>query len=910
MSLSTLRKQDESHETLDLQDLLTHLSRLVEWETFGSLMGVPSYVLGSIKDENSSVQNRVMHLLDYLVNNVEDLSWKRVIEALEKIPKEEHLAGKLSKIFPQQQALLDVDVARIVSLKEKEGFGQSLDHITIQFTFLVFKIEKALREEANFDDVLSFVSILCQVSEPQPQTIRELFNRIQPHYSFMSYKTLQVIVLTFVKKTMREHMEKYDQELTEWLESTTVQEFKEAVEEAAASTDPAPNHVLVVLKLEGEWLKATLKNLWKLLEYLFGTKSSILTRLKIEDGSVLVQLLAPQSEMVSLLVLASRKHEEMVYLGILSIQVGHFTFSAARTMLGAAFTFETSLGAATYEKCNKALIQFLLDIGTDPDGDDPVQTPLILAVMSNNTEALSLLIQYNVDMHMFNRQHFSAIHIAAYSGNKEVVELLLEAGVPPDHHDPFLNFTPLMGAAISNQEDIVYLLLQKGADKDFQNVDGYSSLMLACEAGRAQSALLLLEAGANHNLKTIANLSSNIIGGKTALYIACGSIGLMPYNQEMEELVKLLLMKYNADPNISLDDGRTPLMIACYYRQHKVVNLLLQSGAYVNKQTDSTQGKITALLLASQRNDTALASLLLNANADVNAQDLNGCTALSGACYHDNDEMMQCLLKAKANPNICSKNSVSPLNVYIASFDSKSSTVAALLKAGADPNISDIFYNRSPLHMACFHGHKDIVSLLLKAKAKVNALDCEGNTPLCLAAYTCHEEAIKHLLEAGADTELENNSHGWTPIFYAVANGHLGIVKHLIHHGASVKRNRYGETPLDLAAHFGHIEILDTLSQAIQTPSQAVAKAKRQIKKSTGQTKDEKSKQVTKAKSPFEPDLQSPYDLMASYNNFLSTFSPGYESNEQLQENKMKHTYGLQALEASKTRPKIAFSSI
>ncbi|XP_011403949.1 PREDICTED: ankyrin repeat domain-containing protein 50-like [Amphimedon queenslandica] len=906
MSLSTLRKQDESHETPDLQDLLTHLSRLVEWETFGGLMGVPSHVLGSIKAENSTIQSRVTHLLDYLVKNVKDLSWKRVIEALEKIPNEKHL----TKTFPQYQTLHDL--ARVVPLKEEEGFGRSLDDITLQFTFLVSKIEKALREEANLDDVLSFVSNLCQVSEPQPQTIRELFNRLQPHYSFMSYKTLQVIVSKFVMEAMREHMEKYNQELTQWLKSTTVQEFKEAVETAAseAAVDPSPDQCPVVLRLEGEWLDITLHNLRKLLEYLFKKKSSILTRLRIEDGSVLVQLLAPQSEMVSLLALASRKHQEMVYLGIVSIQVGPLSFSATHITV-AAFTFEASLGAAICERCNKALIQFLLDIGTDPDGDDPVQTPLLLAAMSNNTEALSLLIKYNADIHMFNRQHLSAIHMAAYSGNKQVVELLLKAGVSPDHHDPFSKFTPLMGAAISNHEDIVYLLLQKGADKDFRNVYSYSALMLACESGSVQSALLLLEAGANPNMKTIANMPFNLKGGKTALYIACEKV---PYNPELEELVKVLLMKYNADPNISLDDGRTPLMTACYYRQHKVVNLLLQSGAYVNKQTDSTMGKNTALLLAIQQTDTALVSLLLKSNADVNVQNINGCTALGWACHRGNDEMIQCLLKARADPKIYTNKRISPLLIYISSFDpKKSSTVAALLKAGANPNIPDIYYNRSPLHAACLYHHKDIVSLLLKAKAKVNTLDFQGNTPLCLAAYTCHEEAIKQLLEASADTELEQNSSGWTPIFYAVASGHLGIVELLIQHGANIKRNRYGQTPLDLAAYFGHIEILDALSQANQTSSQAVVKAKHQIKKSmlvAAQTKDDKSKQVTKAKNPLEDDLQSPYDLMASYNNFLSTFSPGHESNEQLQESKMKHTYGLQALEATKTHPKIAFSSI
>jgi ankyrin repeat protein len=58
--------------------------------------------------------------------------------------------------------------------------------------------------------------------------------------------------------------------------------------------------------------------------------------------------------------------------------------------------------------------------------------------------------------------------------------------------------------------------------------------------------------------------------------------------------------------------------------------------------------------------------------------------------------------------------------------------------------------------MACANGHTEIVSLLLKEKAPVNALNKSKNTPLHWAALNGRSEIISLLLEAGADPNLKN----------------------------------------------------------------------------------------------------------------------------------------------------------
>jgi len=88
-----------------------------------------------------------------------------------------------------------------------------------------------------------------------------------------------------------------------------------------------------------------------------------------------------------------------------------------------------------------------------------------------------------------------------------------------------------------------------------------------------------------------------------------------------------------------------------------------------------------------------------------------------------------------------------------------------LLERGANPNAKG-HAGYTPLHLAAFKGHVEIVKLLLERGANPNAEDNNGETPLHLAAQEGRVEIVKLLLERGADPWIADKG-GHIPLDYA-----------------------------------------------------------------------------------------------------------------------------------------------
>ena len=88
----------------------------------------------------------------------------------------------------------------------------------------------------------------------------------------------------------------------------------------------------------------------------------------------------------------------------------------------------------------------------------------------------------------------------------------------------------------------------------------------------------------------------------------------------------------------------------------------------------------------------------------------------------------------------------------------------------------------TPLYMACFHNHLNIVKLLLQKKAKINKRHDDDITALYMACNFGLLNIVKELLYHKANSNLADNE-GFTPLSVACENGYMPIVQLLLADG-------------------------------------------------------------------------------------------------------------------------------
>jgi ankyrin repeat protein len=267
--------------------------------------------------------------------------------------------------------------------------------------------------------------------------------------------------------------------------------------------------------------------------------------------------------------------------------------------------------------------------------------------------------------------------------------------------------------------------------------------------------------------------------------------------------------------------------------------------------------------------------ILRETSVDVNACDATGSTPLHIAAAQGSSKMIRKLLKFGAQMDIPDKTGALPLH-RAARRGNHAALNALLTSDKVDINAQDNS-NLAPLHVACQHGWRECVEILLARKADVL---CEGwrKNPVSLAIENGHFEVAQSLLtydhtlvkhcgqplinaarrgwsemvkafcKAGADIHCKD-IHGQTvlhkacianckdlveylfdvmkvppdpvddsvrtPLYFAAERGFSDIVKYLIEHGANVNSlDRRNQTVLFKAAGNGHVAVVDILLKA------------------------------------------------------------------------------------------------
>jgi ankyrin repeat protein len=400
----------------------------------------------------------------------------------------------------------------------------------------------------------------------------------------------------------------------------------------------------------------------------------------------------------------------------------------------------------------------------------------------------------------------------------------------------------LLEAAQKNDPADVRALLAAGADANARAADGSTALIYAAHFGDAAGVQALLGAKGDPNL-------TNRYG-----------VGAM-HEAALRADAALLrtLLDAGADVDLALPEGETPLMLASRTSGVDAVRLLIEHGAKVNV-VERWQGQ-TPLMYAAANDRGEVAAALVAAGADVNATTppsalperltrvryyveipSAGLTPVMFAARHGAVSALRVLIKAKADLDAKTPEGYSAIVIALDNLHFDAAKV--LVEAGASTNGGGLFAVVEARNRVNYvgefqvptgaEGSLDLIKLMLSHGADLMdrlpqpLLDRDSrfgppppkitDVALIRAARSSDVEAMRVLIEGGADPSLHDEKRGGMNTLVAVMTGPelpalieadrrpteeeaIAAIDFLLDHGVSPSiANDLGATALHMAA--------------------------------------------------------------------------------------------------------------
>ncbi|GJQ77064.1 hypothetical protein Trydic_g23635 [Trypoxylus dichotomus] len=244
--------------------------------------------------------------------------------------------------------------------------------------------------------------------------------------------------------------------------------------------------------------------------------------------------------------------------------------------------------------------------------------------------------------------------------------------------------------------------------------------------------------------------------------------------------------------------GRTPLHAAAICENSRCLQILLNAGAEPNMHCGPRGENKTPLHLSAEHGYTSNVTILLQQGASMLVRDISGMTpsdladkaghaecisllkeaAAFDACDYFTDDVLRVASKADAREKAkldihaalrdsCGQGDVSSVQQLVASLSKDAELIVNMAPSGAN----------TLLFTACQTGNKEVVKILLDHGADGRFHPVTKYSPLHIACYHGHRDIVEMLLLRFPELVQQHTVERWLPIHASCINGHVAVLE-------------------------------------------------------------------------------------------------------------------------------------
>ncbi|MDX2359785.1 MAG: ankyrin repeat domain-containing protein [Crocinitomicaceae bacterium] len=399
------------------------------------------------------------------------------------------------------------------------------------------------------------------------------------------------------------------------------------------------------------------------------------------------------------------------------------------------------------------------------------------AILSESVEMVEQLISEGLKVNDANRWGYTPVHTAIESDQLDMLKLLIDYGANDDE-----------GMAIAaknrNVEMVKYLI-----ENEFKFED---AVIYAAENNHFRMVRLLVEAGSE-----VEMTQKRKKGMFSSYYVTPIEFAVKNGNKEMVHFFVDYGLPLSSAAHECFDLSQIDILKSLIDRSNAIETMLEQAYIHENRPiidyliTKGADLKIlggndnTMLHISAEQSNLKLARLCIEEHGlDVNASNADGETPLMLAIKANNLELTRYLVDQGAEIN--TENNAGETAIF---YTSRNSSDMFNYLVANEANLSHITKNRTTLLItASKNKHFEAVRYLIENGADITPQDADGFTAFhhVISPYDRDHEVIDMFTTLGADINTVSARDGKSLMYFAVEREDLDRVKGLLERGANI----------------------------------------------------------------------------------------------------------------------------